>query len=215
MMKALEDLTKKVEALGGAAGIGQLAKAYTAAWAEMDHAVKNAENPHFKSDYATLDAVLDAIRPVFARHDLSLLQAPGQMSADGKRISITNILMHGSGQHLQFATELPIGDRLTPQAVGSAITYGRRYAVAAVGGIAQVDDDGNAASAPVALKKEPKSEQGDSYAEKVAALIEAFAKAETVEGLEVHKESVRNLGDKVVAEAYLARKEAIKKGAKQ
>jgi hypothetical protein len=106
----------------------------------------NKTNPHFRSRYADLAAVRDAIIPVFNRHGLSIIQAPTTDGFSG--FSLETRLMHESGEYLIYNFPLP-ADVNKMQAVGSAISYARRYTLSAIAGVAsEEDDDGNAATNP-------------------------------------------------------------------
>lgn len=144
--------------------IHELATALSKAQGEMGGAVKDSANPFFKSKYADLASVREAIRAPFLKHGLAVVQFPATeytsapepyewTSKQGEKrygvrvvcvVSILTRLMHASGQWLEdrVSTMLPTGD---PQAVGSAITYLRRYALQSVAGVAPEDDDGEAA----------------------------------------------------------------------
>lgn len=124
----------------------KLISAYVKAWAEMDVVRRDAENPHFGSNYATLEATMRVVKPVFARHGLALMQIPSEIDAAGNLV-ITGVLAHESGESITFRTMVPVGRDLTPQKMGSATTYGLRYQLQAVAGVAPADDDGEAASA--------------------------------------------------------------------
>lgn len=138
------------------ADIGELAKALAAAQGEMTAASKDASNPHFKSRYATLASVWDAIRGPLSRNGLSVSQVLETPDA-GPGVIVRTMLLHSSGQWIASRYVMPIPDKLTPQAVGSAITYARRYALSAIVGIApDDDDDGNAASVTPARQEAPK-----------------------------------------------------------
>lgn len=178
----------------GANALDQLAPAFVAAYSEIGNVVKNAANPHFGSEYADLGAIMDHIKPVLARHGLSLIQIPG--GVDGDRMSLHNIILHTSGQNISVATQLPLGGKLTPQTGGSAISYARRYAAAAIFGIAQVDDDGNAASTP--KKVDP------------AALAKKIAAATNADELAALKADVEAAGDDALVSSYLARRKDLK-----
>ena len=121
--------------------IKELAAALAAAQAEIENAGKNASNPHFKSKYADLAEVLNTVRPVLARHKLSVAQFPSL--ADGMA-SVETILMHASGEWISGIASAPLS-KPDAQGVGSATTYLRRYSLAALAGVAQEDDDGNGA----------------------------------------------------------------------
>ena len=124
--------------------INDIATALAKAQGELQNVVKDAKNPHFKSDYATLDAITDAVRPVFAKHGLAVVQIPS--FADGV-VTVNTIVTHTSGQWIKGETSSPV-TKADPQGIGSACTYLRRYSLAGIAAIAQTDDDGNAASQP-------------------------------------------------------------------
>ena len=135
--------------------INELAKALAAAQAEIGTASKDGENPHFRSRYATLASVQDACRAALSRHGLSVVQLPG---GEGQRVEMTTVLMHSSGQWISCSGTF-IATKGDPQGIGSAITYARRYQLAAIVGVApDDDDDGNAASEPVKQAPPPKTE---------------------------------------------------------
>lgn len=122
--------------------IAELADALSKAQGEMDGAKKDAVNPHFRSKYADLESVWDACREPLSKHGLSVLQP---VSGSGKQVCVTTMLTHKSGQWI--ASDLYLtAVQDNPQAVGSAITYGRRYGLSSMVGIAPEDDDGNAGS---------------------------------------------------------------------
>ena len=119
--------------------ITDLATALCLAQAEMGGAIKDSNNPFFKSSYADLTSVIKVIKEPFAKYGLSFVQLP-VTSAGGNGIGVSTMLMHKSGQWLQGEYLLPM-DKVTPQGAGSAITYARRYALQALVGIPSVDDD--------------------------------------------------------------------------
>lgn len=120
----------------------ELFAALAKAQGEIENASKNAANPHFKSKYADLAEVLNTIRPTFATNGLSMIQSPGY---DGSIASVTTVLAHSSGGYIT-GTASCVPAKADAQGIGSATTYLRRYGAAAVAGIAQEDDDGNAAA---------------------------------------------------------------------
>ena len=124
--------------------IGKVSAALVAVQAEVDNAVKNATNPHFRSSYANLEAVLFTVKPILAKHDLSVVQFPGY--EDGV-CTLSTIVLHKSGEWLQSDAGAPL-DKPTAWSVGSCVTYLRRYSLASICQIAQEDDDGSAASEP-------------------------------------------------------------------
>ena len=119
--------------------ITDLATALCLAQAEMGGAIKDSNNPFFKSSYADLTSVIKVIKEPFAKWGLSFVQLP-VTSAGGNGVGVSTMLMHKSGQWLQGEYLLPM-DKVTPQGAGSAITYARRYALQSLVGIPSVDDD--------------------------------------------------------------------------
>jgi hypothetical protein len=122
--------------------IAKLAPALVKAQAEVENATKNATNPHFKSQYADLAEIIRTVKPVFTVNGLAVLQVPG--FEDG-HATVESMLIHESGEWIAGVSGAPL-QKADPQGVGSAITYLRRYSLAALAGIAQEDDDGNAAT---------------------------------------------------------------------
>ena len=123
--------------------INELAAALSKAQGAMKGAVKDSSNPHFKSKYADLSSVWDACRKVLAANGLSVIQTPEESERQEVRISTT--LLHSSGQWITSTYAIPV-TKADAQGYGSAITYARRYSLAAMVGVAPEDDDGNAAS---------------------------------------------------------------------
>jgi hypothetical protein len=121
--------------------IQDLTAALAKAQAEIEGATKDKKNDHFKSSYADLGAVWDAIRAPLTKHGLSVIQFP---RACEMGVEVETTLLHTSGQYMSDTLALPVSKR-DAHGFGSAITYARRYSLMAVAGIAPVDDDGNAA----------------------------------------------------------------------
>jgi hypothetical protein len=128
------------------ASIAALAAALAKAQGQMTHASKDATNPHFKTRYADLAAVWSAIREPLAANGLSVIQQVTQ--AEGM-VGVRSILAHASGEWVSSDLQMPVAQK-TPQGYGSALTYARRYSLAALVGIAQDDDDGEAGTRPSA-----------------------------------------------------------------
>jgi hypothetical protein len=122
--------------------MAKLAPALASALADIHNASKDSKNPHFKSSYASLASVIDATKATLAGHGLVVVQAPGWN--DG-RVTVTTRIVHASGEWIEATAEAPL-PKADPQGVGSAVTYLRRYSLAALCGITQEDDDGETAS---------------------------------------------------------------------
>jgi hypothetical protein len=125
---------------------GEIAAALAAAQGKMDHAAKDRTNPHFKSKYADLASVLDACRPHLSAGDLAIIQPPAIVMGDeraGAMVRVEPWLVHTSGQWFSTSLDAAVPN-IQAQTIGSAITYLRRYGLAAMAGIAPEDDDGNA-----------------------------------------------------------------------
>ena len=131
--------------------IGALAKALSLAQGEMENASKTATNPHFKSKYADLAEIINTVRPVLAKHGLSVTQFP---SYDGTLAHVETIIAHESGEWMSGTTSSPV-QKADPQGIGSATTYLRRYSLAAACNLAQEDDDANSATKPKATTTRP------------------------------------------------------------
>ena len=125
--------------------IANLAKALSIVQGKLTYAVKDSANPFFKSKYADLESVWDACRSLLAENGLCVMQFPGEF-IDGC-MSLNTMLAHSSGEWIKQTMEVPV-TKPDAQGAGSAITYMRRYALAAVVGVVQADDDGNVASNP-------------------------------------------------------------------
>lgn len=122
--------------------INEIAAALAKAQGQIKNAKKDSANPFFKSTYADLAAVAEACRPQLAANGIAVVQAPSA-SEDG-RVSVETMLLHASGQWMSETVSVKPKDD-GAQALGSVITYLRRYSLAAFAGVAPEDDDGNAA----------------------------------------------------------------------
>lgn len=125
-----------------------------AALVEFSNEVKSiahdAENPHFRSQYTSLDHMIDETKPILAKHGLSVMQFPG---GDGERVTVRTMVLHNSGEWIESEplTLKPV--KIDPQGAGSAITYARRYSYAAALSLSLGDDDdGNGVSQQPAQK---------------------------------------------------------------
>lgn len=125
--------------------ITELSKALIAVQKNLQPAVKDATNPFCKNRYATLNSIMDSCRSALLENGVLLTQYP--VPVDGENLGLVTKLVHAeSGQYQASLAVIPLA-KPDPQAMGSAFTYGRRYALSAMLGIVtEEDDDGNAAS---------------------------------------------------------------------
>jgi len=176
--------------------IDLIAKALRSAQAEMPHAAFDGENKFFKkadgtnSRYATMKSIISAWDEVADKHGLSYTQMGSVI--DGLPVLCTQI-MHESGQWIR-GEYLLTAKQNDPQSLGSAMTYARRYCLAAAAGIiADDDDDGNAAQGlkpaekPAKVPEPPKPE--NPHAKLAKDLHEAFKKAKNVTGVTALKKA--------------------------
>lgn len=126
------------------AACDQLATALALAQAEILPAIKDSSNPYFKSKYADLASVVNACRAALTSNGLAVVQ---RTVGAGDNFGVTTTLMHSSGQWIEGTITVRLADA-TPQAVGSALTYLRRYSLASMVGVAPDDDDAEAATSP-------------------------------------------------------------------
>lgn len=121
--------------------INEIASALAKAQAAIEGAVKGNVNPAFRSKYADLGAVWDAIREPLSAASIAVVQG---LERTESGVACTTLLAHSSGQWIRDTFEVPV-TKQDAQGFGSAATYCRRYSLMAMVGIAPVDDDGNGA----------------------------------------------------------------------
>jgi hypothetical protein len=136
----------------------ELFAALAKAQGEIGGAKKDSTNPHFRSSYADLASVREVTREPLSKNGLAVVQWP-RTSNGG--VEIETILGHSSGQYMTCVLWMPVA-KMDAHGVGSAITYGRRYALMAVTGVAPVDDDGNGAAQADIEASAPKNALRDS-----------------------------------------------------
>lgn len=187
--------------------INELAEALAKAQGQIEGAKKDSANPFFKSKYADLASVWEACRVQLSSNGLSVTQCPEE-SENG--IAIETMLLHSSGQWIKSRYTMPVS-KLDAQAVGSAITYARRYALSAIIGIAPEDEDGNSAAKArpeekVKNKTDPLPEYpNDRFKENMQGWISAInSKKQTADQIintvstryilsDVQKQSIKNM----------------------
>lgn len=131
--------------------IDKLAIALSKVQGVLTGAIKDSTNPYFKSDYANLESVWESIRKPLTDNELSVCQTTDVREGV---TGIVTTLLHSSGQFIQGFYPL-VAVKQDPQAVGSAMTYARRYTLAAIIGQIQVDDD-----AESAMDRTPETTEG-------------------------------------------------------
>ena len=115
-----------------------------AALSKMENVGANRINPAFKARYVSLDALLDAVKPVLAAHNLALIQT---LETEEGKVGVSTSLLHTSGHAFSFGRLMVKADGLTAQQIGGAVTYIRRQSIQTACGISvDLDDDGQKAS---------------------------------------------------------------------
>lgn len=135
--------------------LGELGKALSKAQGQISIAKEDSDNPFFKSKYADLASVWEACRKPLSENGLSVIQCISVR--DSKRLLETTLL-HSSGQYIVSELDLTPKDN-TPQAIGSAITYAKRYALAAIVGVCSAIEDDDAEAA---MGREPRTNNKQS-----------------------------------------------------
>jgi hypothetical protein len=149
--------------------IDQLAAALAAAQGEITGALKDSSNPFFKSKYADLAACWDACRAALSKHGLCVMQPT--IDKDGQ-VYVVTTLAHSSGQWIRGWLPVKTKDD-SAQGQGSGLTYARRYALAGMVGLAQIDDDAEAAQG----RKASVADTGDTLSPKQQQFATEFANA--------------------------------------
>ena len=169
---------------------------------QIENASKNAANPHFRSRYADLAEVLNTVRPVLAKHGLCVIQST---AFDGAMVSVETVLGHASGGSVSSVASC-VPAKVDAQGVGAVTTYLRRYALAAIAGVAQEDDDGTSAahSKPVPVVQSGVVEEAMA---RIAAANDAAALGEVGAGLA--KLEVDEASKKKLRAAFTARRKAL------
>ena len=122
--------------------IAALAAAMAKAQGEIVAAKKDSRNPFFKSSYADLASIIEAIRKPFSQNGLAIFQFPRVVAGT---VEVETLLAHSSGEWIAETLAWPVSKQ-DAHGIGSAITYARRYSLQSFGGVAaEEDDDGNAA----------------------------------------------------------------------
>jgi ERF superfamily protein len=129
--------------------IKEIGSALVKAQTQIKAAIKEAQNPFFKNKYADLASIIEAVRMPLNGAGICFLQ-PASASEDG--VIVETVLLHTSGEWISESLQMPV-NKHDAQAVGSAITYGRRYGLQSLCGVPSEDDDGEAATKTVNAPK--------------------------------------------------------------
>jgi hypothetical protein len=157
--------------------IADLAASLAKAQSEMGAVHKDQDNPYFRSKFAGLSTVWEAVKPALTKNGLSIVQMPG---SDERGYFVQTQLLHSSGQWIRSTTYMKPAKE-DPQGIGSLISYARRYALQAMVMACPDDDDGEAAMGRAATQKA-------AEAPKPAAKVET-PKAKAVKATEPAKET--------------------------
>lgn len=131
----------------------EFSKAFAKTQQEMKQPLKDANNPFFKSKYVPLENVVEAITESASKNGLSFTQFPS--SDEDGNVTVGTLVMHSSGEWIEYDPIKMKPVKNDPQSIGSAITYAKRYALSAIFGItSDQDDDGNEATQT--KKQQPK-----------------------------------------------------------
>ena len=185
--------------------ITNLAAALLKAQKEMGTALKDSKNPYFKSSYADLKAVIDAIKEPLNNSGITFLQAVNG-GGEGNPV-IETMLLHESGQFLCTRTPVFCAKPNDPQAFGSGVTYSKRYALQAFMGLPTEDDDGNKGSGktekPEVKNSKPKEKQNE-IVDMVFLAFEAKHQAILKEESFLHFEFDRGMFEKAIIKEFNA-----------
>ena len=140
----------------------ELDKAMAAAQAAFPKVIKESDNPYFKSRYADMASLINAVQEVLGKHGLKITQhLETEFTEQATFLCTITRLSHESGEFEESTLKMPLVD-IKPQTMGSCSTYCRRYALQAVLRLAGEDDDGNAAS----LQEQWTDDKRKAYVEK-------------------------------------------------
>ena len=164
--------------------IVELSKALAKFQANVKQPMKDKNNPFFRSKYVPLENVVEAITQEAPKHGLSFVQ--WALNDESGRVGVATMLMHESGEFIEFDAVHMKADKETAQGAGALISYLKRYSLSAVFGItSDQDDDGNSASGNKVAKSATQAEIGNLKKE-----IIAFSKLMTEQGKDVKPEQV-------------------------
>ena len=173
-----------------------IATALAEAQASMGKALKQSNNPHFRSKYADLGNVMDACLPSLNAVGIALIQPTGE---DEHGRFVETILIHGeSGESLSCRVPLIVAKN-DMQGYGSAVTYARRYGLMAMAGIAPEDDDANAAAKAAPKQEQRQQKPQEIDADQIAQATGYLADAESLDDLKSRWQKLPNAVQRIAA----------------
>ncbi len=182
--------------------VPSLSSSLVRALAEIGGAAKDKVNPHFKSKYADLASVVDAIKPILAKHGLAFTQ--GTEPSEGGVVVETFVWSADSEPHSLGKLYVP-ANKQDAQGFGSALTYARRYSLMTAFGVPAEDDDGNAAAA--SARANPRT--GETPPEKRVPLDGPYtSKTALWAAVKAFDRTVRGIGDHAELIAFLDTQDA-------
>lgn len=177
--------------------ITELAKALTSFQSELKQPAKDKSNPFFKSKYVPLENVVEAITNIAPKFGLSFIQYPVNQD---NRVGVVTVLMHSSGEFIETEPVFAQPAKNDAQAVGSVITYLKRYSLSAVFGItSDEDDDGNRATYGNSNPNQQKSSYNSAsstkpnHSQTLKEKIKAVSIKNGVEAEQVYKSAAAHL----------------------
>lgn len=120
-----------------------LSLAMSKAFADIQAATKDSKNPHFKSKYADITAVIESVKPALVKNGLFFTQRTEPVE---RGVQVETVLHHANGEQMSLGKLFVPANKQDAQGFGSALTYARRYALVTAFGVPTEDDDGNAAA---------------------------------------------------------------------
>lgn len=197
--------------------IGALAASLAKAQGSLNAALKESKNPHLKNKYADLASIWNAAREPLAANELAVIQTTDD-SGDGGQYLVTT-LAHSSGEwikgYLRISTEGANKGVNANQALGSSISYMRRYALAAIVGVIQDDDDGNASSGNGNTQQRheapPQRPRVDSHKQPIIAAIQKGEETLDLNEFELRNSRMKHLGNFDLGKASIQKLEKFRK----
>jgi hypothetical protein len=163
----MDEMTAKIDQVFMSDTIGALALALSKAQGAMGGAKKGATNPHLKNKYADLASVMDAVKEPLSSNELAISQL---IENEGESVAVRTLLIHSSGEWLMSRVVLAASGNKgvnEAQAMGSTISYLRRYSASGITGLHQEDDDAASAGKGKAEQKAQAESRAKGFAEDI------------------------------------------------